>query len=211
MFYLQQNNLHLITGSAFFHAFTESDSTSYFFEKSKAVWLKAWLKSSKRNVLDAVFTKLSWCPTKACVDECFHILKGLVCEVYLSTANELRLSQIRFQLFETSTSNNFRSLPPTENALYQHVLRSCFQAGWFWGNTAHQNNTPCKTERDWFVDEVPHLHITWTTSSPTDLLTKIIYSCKCRSKTAKYKKCKCGQLQVRCTKFCSRKQRCTRD
>ena len=100
-------------------------------------------------------------------------MKGLVCDVNLSTANELTLSNVRFQVFETSTSTNFRSLPPAEDALYQQVLRSCFQAGWVWGYAVHQNNIPSKSEWGWFIDEARQLYMTWTTSSSTGLIAKL--------------------------------------
>ena len=51
-----------------------------------------------------------------------------------------------YTIFSSSTSGGFRELPPSNDGLELHILRSAFQAGWVWGNTLSQKATPSNDE-----------------------------------------------------------------
>ena len=52
------------------------------------------------------------------------------------------LDELRLQLFKTSSNNNFRELPPSEEGLELHIRRSSYQSGWIWGNSTGQEQVP---------------------------------------------------------------------
>ena len=55
----------------------------------------------------------------------------------------------RFRLFEESTTNDLRYLPPSIAALVLHIKRSSYQAGWVWGNSLTQNSPPSPESCGW--------------------------------------------------------------
>ena len=40
--------------------------------------------------------------------------------------------------------HDFRTLPPSKDALFQHLLRASYQSGWVWGNSLLQEAPPQK-------------------------------------------------------------------
>ena len=50
-------------------------------------------------------------------------------------------------MFVNSSSNDFRTLPTSKDALFQHLLRASYQSGWVWGNSLLQEAPPQKESR----------------------------------------------------------------
>ena len=61
------------------------------------------------------------------------------------------LDILRFKKFTNSSSNELRALPPSKDALLQHVLRSAYQAGWDWGNSLVQRSPPSAELWGWVI------------------------------------------------------------
>ena len=49
------------------------------------------------------------------------------------------LDGLRFVQFVSRSSNDFRELPLSKDALSRHVIRSAYTAGWVWGNALSED------------------------------------------------------------------------
>ena len=69
------------------------------------------------------------CPNEEDVINSQPLLQQFVVYVYLKKYETIDLDELRFNIFKNSSSNEFRILPPSKDALLLHVLRSAYQAG----------------------------------------------------------------------------------
>ena len=58
-------------------------------------------------------------------------IEEFVCLVY-GVSEKNSLGAHRLSKFQKSTDDDLRKLPPSREALWQHVKRSCYQAGYVW-------------------------------------------------------------------------------
>ena len=122
----------------------------------------------------------------------------------------MELDDARYTIFSSSTSDNFREIPPSSDALEQHILRSAFQAGWVWGNTLSQLPTPYKHLWGWQLhQEQSRLLIRWKghTANITKL-SVVIATCKCSGACSTCTICTCGKNKMTCLKYCICKKKC---
>ena len=185
----------------FFHALSGCDSTASFFEKPKKRFFEHWtMYYSRATEITGAFQQLSWLPTIEAVDFNLPVIEKFVASLYLHSEKPITVNQLRFELFEGSHCDNFRKLPPSKDALKQHVLRSSFQAGWVWGNTLSQQPPPSRLEWGWrkYLNEERFL-IKWTDSTieHKTSITTVTATCRCKSKEAKCTKCTCGKLKIK--------------
>ena len=117
----------------FFYAFTGCDYNSFFFGYSKRKLFAVWLE--KLPELTFTFSELS------CMPDSLSSESMNACEEFLMAAYDnaqmfgnCGLNNLRFHLFNSSSINDLRRLPPTLNALKLHVLRAAYIAGWVWGS-----------------------------------------------------------------------------
>ena len=60
------------------------------------------------------------------------------------------INKLRYLLFLKLCENNLRRLPPTRDALPQHIFRAAYAAGRIWGKTLkHDTQVPSPTEWGW--------------------------------------------------------------
>ena len=126
---------HLGVGNSlaipFFHAFTGSDSTSFFFEKSKINLIRAWQASNNYDVLTETFQQLSWLLKECSIIAALPILQQFVIEAYGGSKTDENLDIFRLELFKSGSSNNISSeIPPSKRGLNLHIRRSTYQSGW---------------------------------------------------------------------------------
>ena len=104
--------------------FSGSDTTSYFYTISKNGWWKVWVENS---FITKTFIKLSWTPE--CVEEVdLHEIEKFVSLAY-DPQNRMKVNDVnrlRRMMFQKSSENNLRKLPPTKDSLKMHVLRSAY-------------------------------------------------------------------------------------
>ena len=131
----------ICSGVPFFHCFTGADSTTSFFKISKKDWFSHWMNFPLRDSLTETFRKMIQCPTEEEVIDSQGLLQKFVSYAY-SKKIDKDLDELRFNIFEKSSSNELRSLPPSKDVLLQHMFRSSYQAGWVWGNTLLQHIPP---------------------------------------------------------------------
>ena len=108
-------------GLLFFHAFTGCDSTASFYEKTKVQFFNSWFEHS--SMLNDVFKKLSWSPSRKCVEESLAVLEEFVTKLYSKSPASRSVDEARFNLFANSVNDNFRKIPPTQDALLNHTLK----------------------------------------------------------------------------------------
>ena len=87
----------------------------------------------------------SWETLTATIDA----LDRYVATLYVKSESNILVNDARYQLHVQSASDNLGNLPPSRNGLKEHVKRSAFLAGWFWGNTLSTRLPPSKFEWGW--------------------------------------------------------------
>ena len=123
----------ICSGFPFFHSFTGADSTCSFFKQSKKDWFGKWLDFPMKEELNEKLHILSKYLKKDIVDDCHLLIQQFVVYIYLRKFDSIDLDESRYQMFVNSSPNDFRTLSPSKDALFQHLLRASYQSGWVWG------------------------------------------------------------------------------
>ena len=210
---------HLGVGNSlaipFFHAFTGSDSTFFFFEKSKINLIRVWQASNNYDVLTATFQQLSWLPKECSIIAALPILQQFVIEAYGGSKTDENLDIFRLELFKSGSSNNISSeIPPSKRGLNLHIRRSTYQSGWVWGNTISQEPSPQLEDFGWKVTGSGiKLTIVWSPNMTGDLLKRITKTCSCKSvksdsSVKPCQSCVCRRGSVSCIEQCKCKRSC---
>lgn len=108
----------------FFHSFTGCDTVSSFSDIGKKIAWKTWM--SFRDV-DLAFQEFSNMSTTAVTPDSvtFSVLERFVVLMYHTTGTTEHVNQARRILF-TQMSRNIEHVPPTADALLQHLNGQCF-------------------------------------------------------------------------------------
>ncbi len=180
---------------ALFHAFTVSDSTSAFKYKGKRYCFK---RKDEVPSLLSEFATITSTP--------FHIspeLKKVVHYfVYKLYSDELitddtNLDLVRMRVFCHRTQDVER-IPPTSDALDQHLKRSVFQASiWI---TAHEPLAlvPSPCNHGW-MEKGGQLVPIWTTLPLARDVFDLDVKCAC---TKPCSSCKCKKAELKCSRLC---------
>ena len=120
-----------------FHALTGCDTTSRFGGKGKVSAWSAW--HSFEAVTPALAT-LCLSPSKEDIAKIFPVLERFVVVLYYRCSQEQHVNSARQKLFAPK-NRDIENLPPTQDALQQHVLRVAYQAGYIWDKLFNQYNT----------------------------------------------------------------------
>ena len=179
---------------ALFHAFTGSDSTSSFKFKGKRSCCT--LMQKVPSLMEEFAT---------IVDDPFEITPRLkevatnfVCRLYTKESNEDNdVDLVRMRLFSQKTRDVER-IPPTSDALDQHLKRSVFQAS-IW-TTAHMSMMPenSPTNHGWKEENDKLLPI-WTTLPLAKDVFHLDVKCSCPGSCSR---CKCMKAKLKCTRQC---------
>ena len=190
-----------------FHSFSGCDSVSAFFGHSKNAQFKAWMNHSKLTELTAALRGLSCCPDIETVKNSMEVIEPWVMSWYNKAGlyDCASIDGLRFQLFKHSVKDELRDLPPSKDALLQHLLRAAFQAGWLWGNSLRQLPCPPVVEWGWTTD-VEELFVRWSTVSAGDTLSRVTGVCSCR--TNKCTSCSCAARGMKCLIYCKCLSKC---
>lgn len=113
-----------------FHALTGCDTTSAFFGKGKK---KAWsIWQSLPELTSSLQLLSSPNPTKEMIARHTPILQRFVIQMYGVT--EVAITNVdaaRLSLF-LHRGRSFEMMPPSSDALHQHLLRVAYQVGHLW-------------------------------------------------------------------------------
>ena len=179
---------------ALFHTFTGSDSTSSFKFKGKRYCCKLmheipFLMEEFATIVDTPFQTSP---------RLKKVATHFVCRLYSNESNENNdVDLVRMRVFSQKTRDVER-IPPTSDALDQHLKRSVFQAS-IW-TTAYMSMMPVNnpTNHGWKKVDSKLLPI-WTTQPLAKDVFHLDVKCTCTSTCSR---CKCMSEKLKCTRMC---------
>ena len=172
-----------------FHAFTGCDTVSSFGGRCKKT---AWERWTVCDEVTATFCALGATPTPSIVDDSLDTLERFVDLLYDRTSNhEHHVNDARKQLF-AKKGRAIDALPPTREALRQHIRRTAYQAGYCWGQMMVA------------AAELPPPSEWWWMKSDTGWD-------RCGCKKGCRGQCKCRKAALQCTALCHCSGQCARD
>ena len=185
-----------------FHAFSGCDTTSAFRGKSKkSVW-RAW--QAYKDVTDT-FVHLANHPFQRLdVDaDPFKKIERLTVILYDKTSHLSTVNDTRRELF-CQKNRAMDKLPPTKDALLQHIRRSVYQAGIWTTSTQTQQVVPSAQDFAWNKVSESWVPI-WMTIPEVSASCRELFRCSCKGDCSK---CKCGKANLDCSPLC--KCNCTK-
>lgn len=193
-------------GLLLLHAISGCDTVSQFAGIGKKTAFAVWASLPE---IHTEFRKLSLAPESVSSDDML-MLERFVVLLYsrtssLSTVNDARQYMFGYQ------GRQIDHIPPTKDALHQHVLRAVFQAGHVWGQMLVKcPPLPSPSNWGWKQDEDENIWIpNWTTLPEASKACPELIKCKCQ--VACSGRCKCCKANLPCTKLCLCGGNCERD
>ncbi|XP_063958716.1 uncharacterized protein LOC135154779 [Lytechinus pictus] len=136
-------------GLLFLHAVTGCDTVSALSGIGKKTVWDVW--NSMPN-LGEVFNRLSNAPFEVTNDDMDTIERFFVV-LYSRTSSLKKVNEARKQLFAQG-NRQLENIPPTKEALRQHVKRAVYQAGHIWGQSQKANpELPSPADWGWTKDD----------------------------------------------------------
>ncbi|GFR73820.1 metallothionein-like protein 3B [Elysia marginata] len=126
------------------------------------------------------------------LDEARNLMIRLYNKEAISSLNILR------QHMFAQNKSELRSLPPTEDAFKQHVLRALYQLRWW--KHAHESNPIIPSVTEFGRNVLNNCLVPITTllpQFPTDI--DVPSFCKCKSSKCQSSRCSCVKADVMCT------------
>ena len=178
-----------------FHAVTGCDTVSFFCGRGK---LTAWQTLKCFPDVSKTFAEMSKGkrPTKISMDA----IEQFVVLMYEKNSGMTGVNEARQRLYSQSC-RLIENIPPTADALHQHILRAVYQAGVIWGNALHPVlNLPTPRDWGWQEDGNGRWIPKWTTLPQAEDSCYELIRCGCKKgcKT----RCKCKSSGYECTGLC---------
>ena len=187
-----------------FHALTGCDTVSFFQGKGKKTAWEVWCSFSP---LTDALVQLSKCP-KVISESSLKVIERFVVLLYDRTSSLNSVNDARLHLF-TKKGRSLEGLPPTHEALLQHIRRTVFQGCYVWGNLGvAMQELPPPEQWGWKLEDKT-FHPLWTTLPEAAKFCYELIHCKC--KTTCRGRCKCVQASLQCTALCACNGECNRD
>ena len=119
---------------------------------------------------------------------------------YCKSSSCSRVNQARVALFKTGT-RLLDKIPPTQDALLQHIKRALLQAGYIWKQALKcKPILPPFTEWGWKRDTSGLLTPLWSLLSDISHTGSLLLHCNCRVSCTG--NCKCARAGLNCTSLC---------
>ena len=187
----------------FFYCLSGCDTVSSLTGKGKCKAWDTWFNSEYKDEFTRVFKELGDQPEVVTVEQMEKIEQFIF---LLYGVSEGSLAAHRLNKFQKSTDDDVRKLPPSREALSQHVKRSCYQAGYLWQESLSDLSLPEPTEWGWTYDAINGYIPLWLSAFSSVDLEKFITTCTCI--TAKCKQCKCAKSELACIRMCRCDRKC---
>ncbi|XP_067931036.1 uncharacterized protein [Watersipora subatra] len=177
------------------HALTGCDSTSALFGKGK----KKCYSIFKNNppYVEAIKTSVgqSFYTNKETMT---NAIEPVICMLYSPQAKTIE--EARYRAFCCNASSE-RQLPPTRDALQQHLLRVNYQATIWQLSLSAKIKPPSPHGFGWILQD-EKLDIKWmeNPTAPPSLLQTVY--CSCKKSACHSGKCSCRNSQLKCTDLC---------
>lgn len=179
-----------------FHAITGCDTTSAFAGKGKK---SAWEIWNNFPDVTAAFLQIACCPTEI-PDTCFAAIERYVVLLYDRTSSSHEVNSTRKKLF-AEKGRTLESIPPTRDALLQHIKRAAYQSGHVWGQCLVVNPAlPTPGEWGWTAVNNAWQPL-WITQPPAEGCCQELLRCGCKT-GCKTRQCKCVRADLKCTALC---------
>ena len=140
-------------------------------------------------------------PMMACFEK-------LTCREYSKTLNVEQVNEAREHMF-TRVYRGLENIPPTKNALYQHVRRSLYVAAFMYKRCMNKL-MELPSPGDWGWEWNPRLSIWvpyWTDLEDASHGCHLLLSCGCQKGCTT--RCKCSKSGIRCGPLCKCEGSCT--
>lgn len=189
----------------FFNAFTGCHTTSMFFGIGKITAWNAWMNFPNLN---SAITQLMENGTSDLSDEAMNILEKFTILMYDSSSKTSKLHECRRDLFTRKKKpRTIDRIPPTRDALEQHVKRSLLQSN-IWTQCLEDNIRKLEPgDWGWMKQDNSKMYIpVWTTIPIVADHCKELISCKCLKKCNGH--CKCVKNRLPCTMLCDCDGKC---
>ena len=140
-------------------------------------------------------------PTPAEIEEILPVIERYVILLYDKASSEMRINNARKFLF-AHKGRDIENIPPTQDALKQHLLRVGYQAGHIWGQALMKApSVPSPEDFGWSrKNDTEEWQVKWTTLPPAGMACRAILKCSCTKGCNG--KCQCKKASLSCTMLC---------
>ena len=178
-----------------FHAFTGSDTVSFFGGRGKKTAWKVWMGFDD---VTRAFCDLGATPDA--INESMELLERFVILLYDQTSAEISVNHARRQL-STKKGRKIDALPPTQAALTEHTKRAAYQAGYVWGQMlVAEPELPSPSDWGWKKNAVDEWEVQWTLLPEAGQACRELLRCGCKKGCRN--QCKCRKAALQCTALC---------
>ena len=179
-----------------FHAFSGCDTTSSFHGRGKK---SAWeslvsfpdVKVAFQYLVDHPFEVLEISSPH------FKLTERFTVALYDRTSTSDSVNKARRELF-SQKNHSLENLPPTQDALLQHVLSVTYQSGIWTNSVISDFEIPSPGEWGWRLEDGQWQPI-WTTLPPAAIACTELINCNCKKSCTR---CKCSRASLPCTDLC---------
>lgn len=180
------------------HPWTGCDTVSALAGQGK---LKALKLLQRHEKFRETFGSLghSWDLT----NEIFNAIQDFTCQLYCRNTKTSEVNELRYQMFR-SRSGEIESgqLPPCEDTLRQHTLRSNYQAAIWRRSLINSPDIPLPSAgHGWTATGNGIPVVKWMTGSPAPEIVLSLLSCKC-GRSCRPAQCTCIDNGFKCTEAC---------
>ena len=179
-----------------FHAFSGCDTTSAFNGKGKKSAWQAW---QVYEDVTETFVYLAGHPFQLLNldDDHFQKFERLTVILYDKTSPLNSVNETRRELF-CQRNRAMDKLPPTKDALLQHVRRAVYQAGIWTSSTEAQPVVPSPQDFAWTKESDSWVPV-WVTIPEVSRSCRELIKCACKGDCSN---CKCGKANLDCSPLC---------
>ena len=181
-----------------FHAFSGCDTTSAFNEKGKKSLWQAWQAYDDVTETFACLAKHPFMLLDADSDN-FQKLERLTVILYDKWSPSFSINETRKLLF-CHKNRSMEKLPPTQDALLQHVRRAVYQAGIWTSSTNTQQALPSPRDYGWMKEPGTSTWVpVWMTIPEVSRACRELIKCCCKGACTT---CKCTKANLPCSPLC---------
>ena len=150
----------------FLHSISGCDYTSSFFHVGKMKFWDVWLNNS---VFSQTFLLYSNSPTLPLAEGNLKLIESFLVSLYVTESDiSPSVDVARYQIFKYPGNSGIRSLPPTRDALIQHIHKVSYVSVNIWG-TLHIPARTGESQTNWtwsFTDN--RIKCQWVTYDYTE-------------------------------------------
>ena len=181
-----------------FHAITGCDQVSFFNGRGKK---NAWNTWTKFDDFTEVLSLLVTNPSKEALESSFRTIERFIVLLYDRTSQNISVDETRKYLF-ASKGRSIEGIPPSRDALYEHLKRAVYQGCFCWGQSLISIQAlPSPTEWGWKLEREKYC-VNWTTLPEASQICKELVRCNCKKEKGCSGRCTCRKASLKCTELC---------